>query len=122
MRLRVRLANREGHKLVERHAILRIDVEQGGRCRRQAGDVAFVHAAAGGVGHLLTQIIKLRGGQVIGRVSSEDKVAAAEEAGADHLIVDTEGHFAEEAPRLTGSGLAKYLGQRQVLVRMLSEH
>ncbi|MEH2549851.1 NADPH2:quinone reductase [Bradyrhizobium sp. AZCC 2262] len=68
----------------------------------QAGDVAFVHAAAGGVGLLLTQIIKLRGGQVIGRVSSEDKVAAAEEAGADHLIVDTEGHFAEEALRLTG--------------------
>ena len=66
------------------------------------GDIAFVHAAAGGVGLLLTQIIKLRGGHVIGCVSSEDKVAAAKEAGADHVIVDTEGRFAAEALRLTG--------------------
>lgn len=68
----------------------------------QPGDVAFVHAAAGGVGLLLTQIIKLRGGRVIGRVSSMDKVAVASEAGADHVIVDTEGQFAQEALRLTG--------------------
>ena len=47
----------------------------------QRGDVAFVHAAAGGVGLLLTQIIKLRGGRVIGRVSSEAKVAAANGGG-----------------------------------------
>ena len=68
----------------------------------QPGDVAFVHAAAGGLGLLLTQIVKLRGGQVIGRVSSDEKVAAATEAGADHVIVDAEGRFAEEALRLTG--------------------
>lgn len=68
----------------------------------QPGDVAFVHAAAGGLGLLLTQIVKLRGGSVIGRVSSEDKVAAAKEAGVDHVIVDTGGRFAEEALRLTG--------------------
>src|SRR3954452_12003754 len=72
----------------------------------QAGNVAFVHAAAGGVGLLLTQIIKLRGGHVIGRVSSEKKVGAAREAGADHVIVDTEGRFAEETLRLTrGKGV-----------------
>ncbi len=68
----------------------------------QPGDVALVHAAAGGVGLLLTQIIKLRGGHVIGRVSSADKVGAAREAGADHVIVDSEGRFAEEAIRLSG--------------------
>ena len=34
----------------------------------QPGDVAFIHAAAGGLGLLLTQIVKLRGGHVIGRV------------------------------------------------------
>src|SRR6202043_1652561 len=67
----------------------------------QPGDVAFVHAAAGGLGLLLTQIIKLRGGHVIGRVSSEEKVAAAKAAGADHVIVDTAGRFAEEVLRLT---------------------
>jgi NADPH:quinone reductase len=66
----------------------------------------WVHAAAGGVGLLLTQIIKLRRGHVIGRVSLEEKVAAAKEAGADHVIVDTEGRFAEEALRLTqGEGV-----------------
>jgi NADPH2:quinone reductase len=68
----------------------------------QPGDTAFVHAAAGGVGVLLTQIIRLRGGSVIGRVSSEDKVAVARAAGADHVIVDRAGDFATEALRLTG--------------------
>ena len=68
----------------------------------QPGDIAFVHAAAGGVGLLLTQIIKLRGGHVIGRVSSEEKAAPARKAGADHVIVDTEGRFAGKALRLTG--------------------
>ena len=68
----------------------------------QPGDVALVHAAAGGLGLLLTQVIKLRGGRVIGRVSSEDKVVVAKDAGADHVIVDTEGQFAMEAVRLSG--------------------
>lgn len=68
----------------------------------EPGDVALVHAAAGGVGLLLTQIITLRGGSVIGRVSSQAKVAAAKDAGADHVIVDASGRFAEEALRLTG--------------------
>ncbi|GLK84371.1 quinone oxidoreductase family protein [Ancylobacter defluvii] len=68
----------------------------------QPGDVALVHAAAGGLGLLLTQIIKLRGGRVIGRVSSADKVAVAREAGADHVIVDADGYFADEAIRLSG--------------------
>lgn len=68
----------------------------------QPGDIAFVHAAAGGLGLLLTQIVKLRGGRVIGRVSSTDKVAVATAAGADHVIVDSEGRFAEQARQLSG--------------------
>jgi NADPH2:quinone reductase len=93
----------------------------------QPGDVAFVHAAAGGLGLLLTQIVKLRGGHVIGRVSSDEKVAAAKEAGADHVIVDAEGRFAEEALRLTdgegvhvvydGSGPTTFQGSLDVLRR-----
>lgn len=72
----------------------------------QAGDIALVHAAAGGLGLLLTQVIKLRGGHVIGRVSSAGKVAIAQEAGADHVIVDTEGQFAKEAVRFSdGEGV-----------------
>ncbi len=93
----------------------------------QPGDVAFIHAAAGGLGLLLTQFVKLRGGQVIGRVSSDEKVAAANEAGADHVIVDAEGRFAEEALRLTdgegvhvvydGSGPKTFQGSLDVLRR-----
>ncbi|RVD50408.1 quinone oxidoreductase, partial [Mesorhizobium sp. M2D.F.Ca.ET.140.01.1.1] len=40
------------------------------------------------------------------RVSSPGKVAIAQEAGADHVIVDTEGQFAKEAVRLSnGDGV-----------------
>ena len=68
----------------------------------QPGDVALVHAAAGGLGMLLTQIVKLRGGAVIGRVSSAAKAEAARSAGADHVIVDAEGSFADQILGLTG--------------------
>jgi NADPH2:quinone reductase len=67
----------------------------------QPGDVALVHAAAGGLGLLLTQLIRLRGGRVIGRVSHEDKAAIAREAGAEHVIIG-EGEFAGEVMRQTG--------------------
>ncbi|KTE15587.1 quinone oxidoreductase family protein [Sphingopyxis sp. H115] len=70
----------------------------------QPGDIALVHAAAGGLGMLLTQIVKLRGGTVIGRVSSAAKVEAARSAGADHVIVDAEGNFADRVLALTGNG------------------
>ncbi len=49
-------------------------------------DVALVHAAAGGVGLLLCQLIAARGGTVIGTVSTEDKATAARLAGAHHII------------------------------------
>ncbi len=68
----------------------------------QPGDTALVHAAAGGLGLLLTQIIKSRGGRVIGRVSSQEKAAIARQAGADHVIVDPAGTFADEVLKLTG--------------------
>jgi len=72
----------------------------------QFGETALIHAAAGGVGLILTQIIKMRGGRVIGRVSSHGKVDASKAAGADHVIVDTEGKFADEVLRLTaGEGV-----------------
>lgn len=68
----------------------------------QPGDIALVHAAAGGVGLLLTQIIKLRGGHVIGRVSSPAKAEVVWAAGADRVIIDATGQFADEAVRLSG--------------------
>jgi NADPH:quinone reductase len=50
------------------------------------GDVAVVHAAAGGVGLLLTQMVKRRGGIVIGTTSSGEKAELALGAGADHVV------------------------------------
>jgi NADPH:quinone reductase len=71
----------------------------------QPGDTVLVHAAAGGVGQLLTQIVRIRGGRVIGTVSSEEKAAAARAAGAEHVLGYDD--FAEEARRLTdGHGVA----------------
>ena len=64
------------------------------------GDTAVVHAAAGGVGLLLTQIVKLAGGTVIGTTSSDEKAELARAAGADHVI-GYEG-FAEQVRGLTG--------------------
>lgn len=49
------------------------------------GDVAVVHAAAGGVGLLLTQIVRLRGGTVIATTSGGEKADLAREAGAQHV-------------------------------------
>lgn len=54
------------------------------------GETALVHAAAGGVGLLLTQVAKSRGARVIGTVSSAEKEAAAREAGADEVVRYTE--------------------------------
>jgi NADPH2:quinone reductase len=52
----------------------------------QAGDDVLLHAAAGGVGLLLTQIVTLRGGRVIATTSSEAKAELARNAGADEVI------------------------------------
>jgi len=51
--------------------------------RAQSGHWAVVHAAAGGVGLLLTQMLKALGAHVLGIASSEAKRAAVIEAGAD---------------------------------------
>ena len=66
----------------------------------QPGDVAVVHAAAGGVGLLLTQMIKARGGTVIATTSTEEKASLARGAGADHTI-GYEG-FKDKVLELTG--------------------
>jgi NADPH2:quinone reductase len=52
----------------------------------QPGDVCVVHAAAGGVGLLLTQMIKARGGTVIATTSTGEKAELARGAGADHTV------------------------------------
>ena len=70
------------------------------------GDTALVHAAAGGTGLLLTQIVKRRGGRVIGTVSTAEKEKLARDAGAEEIIRYTEADVTEEARRLTdGTGV-----------------
>ncbi len=66
------------------------------------GDTVLVHAAAGGVGLLLVQLVKFRGGKVIGTVSTPEKEALAREAGADEVIRYTETDFADAVADLTG--------------------
>jgi NADPH2:quinone reductase len=71
----------------------------------QAGDTVVVHAAAGGVGLLLTQMVTMRGGRVIATTSSDEKAALAREAGAEDVI-GYEG-FSERVRELTdGAGAA----------------
>ncbi len=66
------------------------------------GHTALVHAAAGGVGLLLTQMAKMRGARVIASVGSAEKAQLARQAGADEVVVYTEQDFQAEALRLTG--------------------
>jgi NADPH2:quinone reductase len=70
------------------------------------GDIALIHAAAGGVGLLLVQMAKKLGARVIGTVSTEEKAKLAREAGADDIILYTQQDFEVETKRLTdGKGV-----------------
>jgi NADPH2:quinone reductase len=65
------------------------------------GDWAVVHSAAGGVGLLLTQLVRARGGHVLATTSSEEKAELARGAGADDVVVGYDG-FPERVRELTG--------------------
>jgi len=65
------------------------------------GDWVVVHSAAGGVGLLLTQLVRARGGHVLATTSTEEKAALARAAGADDVVVGYDG-FAERVRELSG--------------------
>jgi NADPH2:quinone reductase len=65
------------------------------------GETALVHAAAGGVGLLLVQMVKNIGARVIGTVGSAEKAKLAKEAGADEVIIYSQQDFEAETRRLT---------------------
>jgi NADPH2:quinone reductase len=71
----------------------------------QRGDVVLIHAGAGGVGLLLTQMARRLGATVITTVSTEEKAALSREAGAEHVILYTEQDFREEVRKIAGAGL-----------------
>jgi NADPH2:quinone reductase len=68
----------------------------------KAGETVLVHAAAGGVGVLMSQWLKALGATVIGTVGSDQKVAVAKANGCDHVIVYTREDFAKRVRELTG--------------------
>jgi NADPH2:quinone reductase len=74
-----------------------------------SGDRLVVHAAAGGVGQLLTQIAKLRGGHVIATASSEEKRALALERGADEALSYEE--FIDQAKDINASAVYDGIGK-----------
>jgi NADPH:quinone reductase len=68
----------------------------------KSGETVLIHAAAGGVGLLLSQIAKNIGARVIGTVSTEEKANLSKAAGADHVILYTQKDFGPEVKRFTG--------------------
>ncbi len=68
----------------------------------QRGDTVLVHAGAGGVGLLLTQIAKRLGARVLTTVSTEEKAELSREAGADRVILYTRESFVNAVKGETG--------------------
>ena len=68
----------------------------------QRGDTVLVHAGAGGVGLLLTQIAKRLGARVLTTVSTEEKAVLSRAAGADRVILYTQASFVDAVKEETG--------------------
>jgi NADPH:quinone reductase len=70
------------------------------------GDACVVHAGAGGVGLLLTQMARRIGARVFTTVSTDEKARLSKEAGADEVILYTKEDFKDAVRRLTdGKGV-----------------
>jgi NADPH2:quinone reductase len=74
------------------------------RGRLKEGETVLVHGAAGGVGTASLQVAKGLGATTIALVSSEDKRAVAEQAGADHTLLLGEG-WKDEVLERSGGGV-----------------
>jgi NADPH2:quinone reductase len=68
----------------------------------QPGMTVLWHAAAGGVGLIACQWLKLLGVKVIGTVGSDEKAALARAHGCEHTIVYTREDFVERVKEITG--------------------
>jgi NADPH2:quinone reductase len=68
----------------------------------RAGQTALVHAAAGGMGLLLTQMLHAKGARVIGTTSSAEKAELARAAGADEVLDYTSVDVVAEVRERTG--------------------
>ena len=68
----------------------------------EAGSTCLVHAGAGGVGLLLTQMAKRLGATVYTTVGTDAKAELSKAAGADHVIVYSREDFAERVTEIGG--------------------
>jgi NADPH2:quinone reductase len=66
------------------------------------GHRCLIHAGAGGVGLLLTQMAKMRGAEVFTTVGSTDKAELSRMAGSDHVIVYEDADFGEAVEGVAG--------------------
>lgn len=72
----------------------------------QQGQTALVHAAAGGVGLLLCQLLAAKGVRVIGTTSTPEKAELARQAGAAEIVLYRDQDLVAEVQRLTdGEGV-----------------
>ena len=70
------------------------------------GDTILLHAAAGGVGQILSQWAKSLGATVIGTVGNDEKAALAKKAGCKHVIVTSKESFVARVKEITkGAGV-----------------
>ncbi|WP_420427669.1 quinone oxidoreductase family protein [Algiphilus sp.] len=67
----------------------------------RAGDVILVHAAAGGLGSMLTQWASKLGATVIGTAGSDEKAERAKQRGAEHVIVYRSEDFVARVNEIT---------------------
>src|SRR6202049_3939856 len=67
----------------------------------RAGEVLLVHGAGGGVGLAAVEIGKMLGATVIAATSGEEKLAAAQARGADHLVLYGREPFRDAVKRIT---------------------
>src|SRR3954466_1737269 len=70
--------------------------------RVKSGDTILLHAAAGGVGLILSQWAKHLGATVIGTVSSDEKAKLAKEHGTAHAVVYSREDFVKRVDEITG--------------------
>ena len=75
-------------------------VEEAHKVRK--GDWVMVLAASGGVGGWLCQILRAKGAHTIATVGSEAKVGVAKDAGAEVVLVESQGGVVEQVKKLTG--------------------
>lgn len=73
--------------------------------RVSAGETVLTHAGAGGVGQILTQLLKAKGARVITTTSTDEKAEIAQAAGADYVLKYE--NFAEQVLDITkGEGVS----------------